>query len=61
MSKLNFSGESFIKKRQEALTKINSFREAFEKKEKGIKEDLEEASRIWKEVGETFRWWQSLP
>jgi len=59
--KLNLSRENFIKKRKEALTKINSFREGFEKKEKEIRADLEEARRIWREMSETFKWWQSLP
>ena len=53
--------ENFIKKRKEALTKINSFREGFERKEKEIRADLEEARRMWREMSETFEWWQSLP
>lgn len=61
MTKLNSSREYFIKKRKEALTKINSFREEFKKKEKEIRADLEEARRIWREMSETFEWWQSLP
>jgi len=52
---------NFIRKKKEALTKINSFREKFIKQEKEAREDLEEASRIWKEVSKKFKWWQSLP
>ena len=61
MTELGPSRECFIKKRKHALTKINSFREDFEKKEKEMKADLEEAGRIWKELGKRFKWWQTLP
>jgi len=61
MTKLGSARENFIKKRREALTKIDSFREEFERKEKEIRADLEEARRIWREMSETFEWWQSLP
>jgi len=61
MSKLNFPKEDFIRKRVEALTKVRSFRENFQKREKQIKADLEKGSTIWKKLGERFRWWGSLP
>ncbi len=56
-----FLVRGFIKKRKEALSKINSFREDFRKKEKEMKVDLEEARRIWRELSERFKWWGSLP
>ncbi|MFA4828985.1 MAG: hypothetical protein WC855_09310 [Thermodesulfovibrionales bacterium] len=49
------------KKRKELMAKFNSARENFEEREKRIKTDLEEAGRILKELGERFKWWQSLP
>ena len=61
MNKLNFSREVFLKKKKEALTKINSFRENFKKRELEVKSDLEEAGSILKELGERFKWWQTLP
>ena len=61
MKELDSSREEFIKKKKQALTKLNSFRENFEKKEKAITGDLEETGRIWRKVGEKFKWWQSLP
>lgn len=61
MNKLNFSREIFLKKKKEALTKVNSFRENFEKRELEMKADLEEVGRIWKELGKRFKWWQTLP
>ncbi len=61
MTELGPFRENVIKKRKEALTKINSFREGFRKKEKEMRADLEEAGRIWKELGKRFKWWQSLP
>jgi len=61
VNKLNFSRGLFLKKKKEALAKINSFQENFRKKELKIKADLEEAGRIWKELGERFKWWQELP
>ena len=61
MNKLNFSREVFLKKKKEALTKVNSFRGKFKNKETKVKADLEEAGRILKELGERFKWWQSLP
>lgn len=61
MTELNFSREVFLKKKKEALTKVNSFREKFKKKELEMKADLDEAGRILKELGERFKWWQTLP
>jgi hypothetical protein len=61
MSKLNLPREDFTKKRTEVLTKFRSLRENFRKREKEIKADLEKAGRIWKKLGERFRWWGSLP
>jgi len=61
VNKLNFSREIFLKKKKEALTKVNSFRENFEKRELEMKADLEEVGRIWKELGKRFKWWQTLP
>ena len=61
MNKLNFSREVFLKKKKEALTKVNSFREKFKNKETKVKAELEEAGRILKELGERFKWWQTLP
>lgn len=61
MNKLNFSRDVFLKKKKEALTKLNAFRENFERKKKRIEADLEEAGRILMKVGEEFKWWGSLP
>ncbi len=61
MTGLNFSREIFLKKKKEVLTKVNSFREKFKNKETKVKTELEEAGRILKELGERFKWWQSLP
>jgi len=43
------------------MVRFNLYRGAFEKKKSRIKADLEEAGRIWKELGERFKWWQELP
>jgi hypothetical protein len=51
----------FTKKRTEALTKFESLREDFRSREKKIRADLEKARKIWKKVGERFKWWGSLP
>jgi hypothetical protein len=48
----------YRKKRKESLTKINSFREGFIKKEGEMKADLEEAIRSWRGLSERFKWWQ---
>jgi len=61
VNKLNFSREIFLKKKKEALTKVNSFRENFKKRELEIRAYLEETGRIWKELGKRFKWWGSLP
>jgi len=61
MSKLNLPREDFTKKRTEAMTKFRSLRENFRKREKEIRADLEKAGRIWKKLGQRFRWWGSLP
>jgi len=61
VNKLNFSREIFLKKKKEALAKVNSFREDFRKKEKDIETDLEEANRLWWELSGRFKWWGSLP
>jgi len=50
-----------LRKEEGGVYKLNSFRENFKRKEKEIRADLEEARRIWREVSETFKWWQSLP
>ena len=43
------------------MAKFNSARENFEEKEKEMRADLREASKIWINLSERFRWWQSLP
>jgi len=61
MTELIFSRKIFLKKKKEALNKVNSFRENFKKRETEVKADLEEAGRILKELSKKFTWWQSLP
>jgi len=61
MTGLNLAVENFTRKSKAALSKIRSFREDFRNREKKIRADLEKAGRIWKKVGEKFKWWQSLP
>jgi len=61
MSGLISSRAGFASKRKEAMMKMNSFREAFEKKKKEMDEDLEESRRMWEELGKKFPWWGSLP
>ena len=61
MTELNFSRKIFLEKKKEALTKVNSFRENFKKRETEVKADLEEAGRILKELSKKCTWWQSLP
>ena len=51
----------YRKKRKELMTKFNSARENFEKKEKKVKADLYEASKTLAELSERFRWWGTLP
>jgi len=60
-TRLNLPRENFTRKRKKALTKLSSFRENFRSKEKKIRADLEKARKIWKKVGQRFKWWQSLP
>ena len=60
MNKLNFSKKNLLKQK-EALTKVNSFRENFKKRETKVKTELEKAGRILKELGDRFRWWGMLP
>jgi hypothetical protein len=52
---------AFTKKRTEALTKFKSLRQNFRNREKKIRAELEKASKIWKKLGERFKWWGSLP
>jgi len=61
MTGLDFPKKDFVKKRAEALTKFESLKQNFRNKEKRIKADLDEARKIWEKVGESFKWWQSLP
>ena len=61
MRELNSLREEILRKRRESLAKVCSCREDFEKKEREIKADLERARRLWREVGERFEWWGSLP
>jgi len=60
-TRLNLPREDFTKKRTEAMTKFKSLRENFGSREKKIRADLEKARKIWKKVGERFKWWGSLP
>ncbi len=53
--------KNLIEKRKESMARFNSVRENFEKREKKVKADLEEASKIWAELSTRFKWWQSLP
>jgi len=59
--KLDISREVFLEKKKKALTKVNSFRDKFEKRETKAKAELEEAGRILKGLSERFRWWGTLP
>jgi hypothetical protein len=59
--KLSASRDAFLEKKKEALTKVNSFRDEFEKRETKVEAELEEAGRILKELSERFRWWGTLP
>lgn len=53
--------KKFIEKRKESMARFNSARENFEKKEKKVKADLDEASKTLAELSKKFKWWQSLP
>ena len=48
-------------KKKQTQARFNSARENFEKREKKVKADLDEASKIWAELSKKFTWWQSLP
>ena len=60
-ARLNLPREGYIRKSKEALSKLRSLKENFRNREKKIRADLEKARKIWKKVGERFKWWQSLP
>lgn len=60
-TRLNLPREGHIRKSKEALSKIRSLRVNFRSREKKIRADLEKARKIWKKVGERFKWWGSLP
>jgi len=53
--------KNLTEKRKTAMVRFNLSRDAFKKKKSRIKTDLKEAGRIWKELGERFKWWQELP
>jgi hypothetical protein len=59
--KLSASRDAFLEKKNGALTKVNSIRDKFEKRETKAKAELKEAGRILKELSERFRWWGKLP
>jgi len=61
VNKLNFSRNISLKKKKEALTKVNFFRKNFKKRELEMKADLDEANRIWGNLSKRFKWWQTLP
>ena len=48
-------------KLKEAMSKFQAVKENFRNREKEIRADLEKARKIWKKVGEKFKWWGSLP
>ena len=52
---------AFGLKREQALAKFLALKAGFEKKEKGMRKDLEKAGRIWNEVSKKFEWWGRLP
>jgi len=60
-ARLNLFREGFTKKRTEAMTKFESLKQNFRKREKKIMADLEKAGKIWGKLGQRFKWWQSLP
>jgi len=53
--------KNLTEKRKTAMVSFNLYRDTFKKRKCRIKADLEEAGKGWKEVGEKFKWWQSLP
>ncbi|MEW6003227.1 MAG: hypothetical protein AB1638_11370 [Nitrospirota bacterium] len=50
--------EEIIERLRKNCLKVNLLREEFKRKEEDVRRDLEEASRIWGELSERFRWWQ---
>lgn len=54
-------GKDLMKKSKKVKDKFVSCRKNFRKKEERITADLSETGRIWREMGEKFRWWQTLP
>ncbi len=58
MTKLSSAKEGYIKKKKQALLKLSSFRENFERQKEERESDLEKAGKTWKEVSERFGWWQ---
>jgi hypothetical protein len=56
VTKPNLHRECYIKKSKEALIKLQAIKESFRSREKKIRADLEKAGRIWKKVGEKFKW-----
>ena len=60
-AKPNLPGEGYIRKSKEALSKLQAIKESFRSREKKITADLEKASKLWKKLGQKFRWWGSLP
>lgn len=50
-----------VEKRKESMARFSFSRDTFEKKKKRIKEELDKASRLWKEVSKKFKWSQTLP
>jgi hypothetical protein len=61
MMRLDSHRKDFTKKRTEAMTKFKSLRQNFRNREKKIRAALGKASKIWKKLGERFKWWGSLP
>jgi len=60
--------EDYIRKSKEALGKLQAIKENFIRRtpyggnrEKKIRAELEKANKIWKKLGERFKWWGSLP
>ncbi len=61
VTRLNLSREGYIRKSKEALGKLQAIEENFRNREKKIRAELEKVSKIWKKLGERFKWWGSLP
>ena len=49
------------KKEKRVTDKFSSCLGKFMELEKDKRAELEEAGRIWRELGKRFRWWQTLP